>query len=81
MADGDGGEGVVMEQPHGMAKWDAQDWEDHYEERAAIIEHDGGRPRQAAELSAAVEVRKLKASIKGMRNRAQAGTDRDPRAS
>ena len=29
-----------------------QDWLDHYEERAAIIEFDGGQPREAAERQA-----------------------------
>ena len=34
------------------AEWTPQDWVDHFEERAAIIEHDGDLPRPEAERQA-----------------------------
>ena len=36
-------------EPATPAEWTPQGWIDHYEERAAIIEHDGELPRQEAE--------------------------------
>ena len=35
--------------PHPPAEWTPQDWRDHYQERAAIIEFDGELPRPEAE--------------------------------
>ena len=37
---------------HLTAEWTPQDWLDHFEERAAIIEHDGELPRPEAEHQA-----------------------------
>ena len=39
-------------EPAAPAEWTPQAWVDHYEERAAIIEHDGELPRQEAERQA-----------------------------
>jgi hypothetical protein len=34
------------------AAWDARGWWDHFHERAAVLEHDGGLPRSEAERRA-----------------------------
>jgi hypothetical protein len=46
-----------------MTGWDEQDWNDFYEERAAILEYDGGYSRQAAEDIAALETKILRDSL------------------
>ena len=38
--------------PSTSVEWTRHDWRDHYEERAAIIEHDGDLPRTEAERQA-----------------------------
>jgi hypothetical protein len=40
--------------------WDEQDWHDFFEERAAILEYDGGYSRHAAEETAALETQVLR---------------------
>jgi hypothetical protein len=40
----------------GLACWDEDDWSAFYDERAAIMEFDGGLPRAEAEASARKEV-------------------------
>ena len=36
----------------GIAEWDTEDWQAHFDERAGIAEHDGGLPRADAEQQA-----------------------------
>jgi hypothetical protein len=48
---------------HAMIGWDEQDWRDFFEERAAILEYDGGYSRQAAENVAALETQILRESL------------------
>ena len=43
---------IAVDGDQGAGAWDAADWHDHYEERAAIIEHDGQLPRPEAEHQA-----------------------------
>ncbi|SHG79058.1 hypothetical protein SAMN02745157_4839 [Kaistia soli DSM 19436] len=40
----------------GQAPWTAEDWQALYDERAAIMEFDGGLPRKIAEATARGEV-------------------------
>jgi hypothetical protein len=46
-----------------MIGWDEQDWRDFFEERAAILEYDGGYSREAAEDIAALETKILRDSL------------------
>jgi hypothetical protein len=46
-----------------MTGWDEKDWRDFFEERAAILEYDGGYSREGAEDIAALETRILRESL------------------
>lgn len=48
----------------GMETWTADDWRDFYEERAAILEYDGGSPRVAAERMALAETNALRRQVR-----------------
>ena len=47
-----------------MATWDAEDWRAFYEERAAILEYDGGKSRAAAERMALAETIAIRARVR-----------------
>lgn len=47
---------------HVTQGWSAEDWDD-FEERAAIIEYDGGKPRELAEALAAAIVENRRLSL------------------
>ncbi len=40
--------------------WTYKDWMELYEERAAIMEYDGGLPRAEAEIQAGLEIDNLR---------------------
>jgi len=42
------------------AAWDAEDWQMAFEERAAILEYDGGFTRSEAERLARIEIEALR---------------------
>lgn len=42
------------------AEWDAEDWQMAFEERAAILEYDGGFSRSEAERLARIEIEALR---------------------
>lgn len=47
----------------GNHAWSAEDWQALYDERAAIMEFDGGLPRSEAEARAAEEVSRLRQDL------------------
>lgn len=46
--------------PPGTSNYSEEDWQALYDERAAIMEYDGGLPRDEAEARAAEEIRSLR---------------------
>jgi hypothetical protein len=51
----------IVEYLRGLALWDEEDWTALYDERAGIMEFDGGLSRAKAETAAANEVNLLRA--------------------
>jgi hypothetical protein len=47
-----------------LAHWDEDDWNALCDERAGIMEFDGGRPRQDAEAGAREEVDRLRSLVR-----------------
>ena len=47
-----------------VAAWTEEDWQALFDERAGIMEYDGGRPREDAEAAAAEEVARLRSLVR-----------------
>jgi hypothetical protein len=48
---------------HGLAVWTEEDWQALFDERAGIVEFDGGLPRKDAEATAAREATLLRSLV------------------
>lgn len=48
----------------GLAAWTEEDWQALFDERAGIMEYDGGLPRNEAETAAAIEVAGLRSLVR-----------------
>jgi hypothetical protein len=51
-----------------MKHWTDDDWRERFEERAAIMEYDGGFPREEAERLAREYVGRLYREVKGVKH-------------
>lgn len=55
-----------------MRRWTDEEWAEAYEERAAIMEYDGGASRSEAERRAGVVIQMMRLEVAGRQAEAQA---------